>query len=168
MAGRRSQGRAAAASRPLRAGVAAVAGRTGQLPKEWVTSRGRSPGRRVRGRDAAGKGSTIKRVTGHLNPRVVRIAALPSPTELELYAVVFPAVHRAHARAGEIVLFDPSCIQPGRRRGGDGVLHSGRAPQVLASSADLRAACSSTTASCCAKYWSPSAWTSRNAGSARG
>ncbi len=35
------------------------------------------------GRDAAGKGSTIKRVTGCLNPRVARIAALPAPAERE-------------------------------------------------------------------------------------
>src|SRR6266436_1408723 len=35
------------------------------------------------GRDAAGKGSTIKRVTQYLNPRIARIAALPAPTERE-------------------------------------------------------------------------------------
>ena len=35
------------------------------------------------GRDAAGKGGTIKRVTQYLNPRVARIAALPAPTERE-------------------------------------------------------------------------------------
>jgi polyphosphate kinase 2 (PPK2 family) len=48
--------------------------------QEWV----RSTGARIvvifEGRDAAGKGSTIKRVTEYLNPRVARIVALPAPT----------------------------------------------------------------------------------------
>src|SRR6201996_3110093 len=57
----------------------------GELVKmqEWV----RSAGARIviifEGRDAAGKGSTIKRVTEYLNPRMARIAALPAPTERE-------------------------------------------------------------------------------------
>ena len=51
--------------------------------QEWM----RTSGARVvvvfEGRDAAGKGSTIKRVTQYLNPRLARIAALPTPTERE-------------------------------------------------------------------------------------
>ncbi|RPH48031.1 MAG: polyphosphate kinase 2 [Planctomycetota bacterium] len=60
------------------------------------------------GRDAAGKGGAIKRITQRLNPRVCRVAALPAPTERERtqwyfqrYVVHLPA-------AGEIVLFDRS------------------------------------------------------------
>jgi len=51
--------------------------------QEWT----RNSGARIvvifEGRDAAGKGSTIKRVTEYLNPRVARIVALPTPTERE-------------------------------------------------------------------------------------
>ncbi len=50
------------------------------------------------GRDAAGKGGTIKRITQYLNPRVARIAALPAPTERERRPVVLPALRRAPAR----------------------------------------------------------------------
>ena len=60
------------------------------------------------GRDAAGKGSTIKRVTEHLNPRVVRIAALPSPTERERTQWYFQRYIEHLPAAGEIVLFDRS------------------------------------------------------------
>jgi polyphosphate kinase 2 len=60
------------------------------------------------GRDAAGKGSTIKRVTEFLNPRVARIVALPVPTEREQTQWYFQRyVHHLPA-AGEIVLFDRS------------------------------------------------------------
>jgi polyphosphate kinase len=60
------------------------------------------------GRDAAGKGSTIKRVTEYLNPRVARIAALPAPTERERTQWYFER-YVAHLPAGgEIVLFDRS------------------------------------------------------------
>src|SRR3954449_11643808 len=60
------------------------------------------------GRDAAGKGSTIKRVAEHLNPRVVRIAALPSPTERERTQWYFQRYIEHLPAAGEIVLFDRS------------------------------------------------------------
>ena len=60
------------------------------------------------GRDAAGKGGTIKRITEYLSPRVARIAALPTPTERETRPVVLPALHRPPAGSGEIVLFDRS------------------------------------------------------------
>ena len=60
------------------------------------------------GRDAAGKGGTIKRITQRLNPRVCRVAALPVPTERERNQWYFQryAVHLP--TAGEIVLFDRS------------------------------------------------------------
>ena len=51
--------------------------------QEWVRSEGKRVVVVFEGRDAAGKGSTIKRVTQYLNPRVARIAALPVPTERE-------------------------------------------------------------------------------------
>jgi polyphosphate kinase 2 len=60
------------------------------------------------GRDAAGKGGTIKRIAEHLNPRITRIAALPKPTERERGQWYFER-YVAHLPArGEIVLFDRS------------------------------------------------------------
>jgi polyphosphate kinase len=51
--------------------------------QEWVRAEGRRLIVVFEGRDAAGKGSTIQRVTQYLNPRVARIVALPAPTERE-------------------------------------------------------------------------------------
>ncbi len=60
------------------------------------------------GRDAAGKGGVIKRITQRLNPRVCRVAALPAPTERERTQWYFQR-YAAHLPAGgEIVLFDRS------------------------------------------------------------
>src|SRR4051812_5629660 len=57
----------------------------GELVKlqEWVRMEGARLVVVFEGRDAAGKGSTIKRVSEYLNPRLARIAALPAPTERE-------------------------------------------------------------------------------------
>ncbi len=60
------------------------------------------------GRDAAGKGGTIKRITQYLNPRVARIAALPAPTERERRQWYFQRYIEHLPTAGEIVLFDRS------------------------------------------------------------
>jgi len=60
------------------------------------------------GRDAAGKGGVIKRITDPLNPRVCRVVALATPTERERGQVVFPAICSGIALGGEIVLFDRS------------------------------------------------------------
>jgi polyphosphate kinase 2 len=60
------------------------------------------------GRDSAGKGGVIKRITQRLNPRVCRVAALPAPTERERTQWYFQR-YAAHLPAGgEIVLFDRS------------------------------------------------------------
>jgi polyphosphate kinase 2 len=60
------------------------------------------------GRDGAGKGSTIKRVTEYLNPRFARITALPAPTERESGSWYFQRYVAHLPSAGEIVLFDRS------------------------------------------------------------
>ena len=76
--------------------------------QEWV----RATGARVvvvfEGRDAAGKGGTIKRITEYLSPRVARIAALPAPTERERTEWYFQRYIAHLPAAGEIVLFDRS------------------------------------------------------------
>jgi polyphosphate kinase len=60
------------------------------------------------GRDAAGKGGVIKRITQRLNPRVCRVAALPAPSERECTQWYFQRYVAHLPAAGEIVLFDRS------------------------------------------------------------
>ncbi len=60
------------------------------------------------GRDAAGKGGTIKRITEHLNPRGARVVALEKPNEKELTQWYFQRYVQHLPSAGEIVLFDRS------------------------------------------------------------
>jgi polyphosphate kinase len=60
------------------------------------------------GRDAAGKGGTIKRITECLNPRVCRVVALPSPTEREATQWYFQRYVAHLPAAGEMVIFDRS------------------------------------------------------------
>jgi polyphosphate kinase 2 len=60
------------------------------------------------GRDAAGKGGVIKRITQRLNPRVCRVAALPAPSERERSQWYFQRYAAHLPAAGEIVLFDRS------------------------------------------------------------
>lgn len=76
--------------------------------QEWVRVKGHRLVVVFEGRDAAGKGSTIKRVTAHLNPRIARIAALPAPTERESTQWYFQRFVDHLPAAGEIVLFDRS------------------------------------------------------------
>ncbi len=65
------------------------------------------------GRDAAGKGSTIKRVTEFLNPRIARIVALPAPTERERTQWYFQRYVEHLPAGGQIVLFDRSWYNRG-------------------------------------------------------
>ncbi len=76
--------------------------------QEWVRSTGARLVIIFEGRDAAGKGSTIKRVTQYLNPRVARIVALPTPTERERTEWYFQRYIAHLPAAGEIRLFDRS------------------------------------------------------------
>ncbi len=73
---------------------------------------GRATGQRVvvvfEGRDAAGKGSAIKRISEYLNPRWARIAALPAPSERQRTQWYFQRYIEHLPSAGEIVLFDRS------------------------------------------------------------
>ncbi len=60
------------------------------------------------GRDAAGKGGTIKRITEHLNPRGARVVALEKPSDVEKTQWYFQRYTKHLPSAGEIVLFDRS------------------------------------------------------------
>ncbi|QKV90587.1 polyphosphate kinase 2 [Streptomyces sp. NA02950] len=76
--------------------------------QEWVRAEGERLVVLFDGRDAAGKGGAIKRVTERLNPRVARIVALPVPTERERTQWYFQRYVEQLPAAGEIVLFDRS------------------------------------------------------------
>ncbi|MEP6642414.1 MAG: polyphosphate kinase 2 [Gaiellales bacterium] len=74
----------------------------------WVRDEGQRVVVLFEGRDAAGKGSTIKRITEPLNPRFARVAALPAPTDRETTQWYFQRYIAQLPAAGEIVLFDRS------------------------------------------------------------
>jgi polyphosphate kinase len=76
--------------------------------QEWVRTEGARLVVVFEGRDAAGKGGAIKRVTQFLNPRIARITALPAPTERETTQWYFQRYVDHLPAAGEIVLFDRS------------------------------------------------------------
>lgn len=76
--------------------------------QEWVRTEGARVVVLFEGRDAAGKGSTIKRVTQYLNPRVASIVALPTPTEREKTEWYFQRYVPHLPAGGEIKLFDRS------------------------------------------------------------
>ncbi len=76
--------------------------------QRWVEETGQKIVLIFEGRDAAGKGGTIKRFMEHLNPRTARVVALPKPTEREQSQWYFQRYIRHLPAAGEIVLFDRS------------------------------------------------------------
>ena len=76
--------------------------------QEWVRLRGLKVAVIFEGRDAAGKGGVIKRITESLNPRVCRIVALGTPTEKERGQWYFQRYVPHLPGAGEIALFDRS------------------------------------------------------------
>jgi polyphosphate kinase 2 len=76
--------------------------------QEWVVHTGHKMVILFEGRDAAGKGGVIKRITQRLNPRVCRVAALPAPTDRERTQWYFQRYIAHLPAAGEMVLFDRS------------------------------------------------------------
>jgi polyphosphate kinase 2 len=82
----------------------------GELVKlqSWVVKTGHKVVILFEGRDAAGKGGVIKRITQRLNPRVCRVTALPAPNDRERTQWYFQRYVSHLPAAGEIVLFDRS------------------------------------------------------------
>ena len=76
--------------------------------QEWIKARGLKVVVLFEGRDAAGKGGSIKRITESLNPRVCRVVALPAPTEREKTQWYFQRYIEHLPAAGEMVLLDRS------------------------------------------------------------
>lgn len=82
----------------------------GELVKlqRWVQKTQRRVAIIFEGRDAAGKGGTIRRFVEHLNPRAMRIVALPKPSEAEVGQWYFQRYSKQLPNEGEIVFFDRS------------------------------------------------------------
>lgn len=82
----------------------------GELVKlqDWVVASGHKVVILFEGRDAAGKGGVIKRITQRLNPRICRVAALPAPNDRERTQWYFQRYVSHLPAAGEMVLFDRS------------------------------------------------------------
>jgi len=76
--------------------------------QEWIKHTGLKVVAIFEGRDAAGKGGVIKRITQHLNPRICRVVALPAPTEREKTQWYFQRYVAHLPAAGEMVLLDRS------------------------------------------------------------
>jgi polyphosphate kinase len=76
--------------------------------QNWVKDKGKRVVILFEGRDAAGKGGTIKRFTEHLNPRGAKVVALEKPSERELGEWYFQRYVEHLPSSGEIVLFDRS------------------------------------------------------------
>ncbi|MEM7056683.1 MAG: polyphosphate kinase 2 [Pseudomonadota bacterium] len=81
--------------------------------QEWVKATGEKIAIIFEGRDAAGKGGTIKRITEPLNPRICHVVALPAPTEREKTQWYFQRYAAHLPAAGEIVIFDRSWYNRG-------------------------------------------------------
>lgn len=76
--------------------------------QKWVTSKGLRAIILFEGRDAAGKGGTIKALTEKVSPRVFRTIALPAPTDREKGQMFIQRYMQHFPTAGEIVIFDRS------------------------------------------------------------
>lgn len=76
--------------------------------QQWVVANNKRVAVIFEGRDTAGKGGTIRRFTEHLNPRSIRVAALPKPTETEAGQWYFQRYIQQLPNKGEMVFFDRS------------------------------------------------------------
>ncbi len=76
--------------------------------QEWVKYTGHRVAVVFEGRDAAGKGGTIKRITEAMNPRICQVVALPAPTERQKSQWYFQRYVAHLPAAGEIIIFDRS------------------------------------------------------------
>src|SRR6201986_2768398 len=76
--------------------------------QQWVKSRGLRVIVLFEGRDAAGKGGTIKAITEKVSPRVFRVVALPAPSDREKSQLFLQRYMQHFPAAGEVVIFDRS------------------------------------------------------------
>ena len=77
--------------------------------QDWIAHTKRKVVILFEGRDAAGKGGVIKRITQRISPRVCRVVALPAPSDREMTQWYFQRYVAHLPAAGEMVLFDAPC-----------------------------------------------------------
>ena len=99
---------------------------------EWIRHEGLKVVILFEGRDAAGKGGAIKRITQTLNPRICRVVALGTPTEREKTQWYFQRYVAHLPAAGRDGSVRPQLVQPRRRRTRDGLLQRERVRRVPA------------------------------------
>ena len=95
--------------------------------QEWVKATGHRCIVVFEGRDAAGKGGTIKAITARVSPRVFRVVALPAPSDREKSQMLIQRYFEHFPAAGEIVIFDRSWYN---RAGVDAVMGFAKEKQV--------------------------------------
>jgi polyphosphate kinase 2 len=95
--------------------------------QEWVKAAGAKVCVVFEGRDTAGKGGTIKRITERVSPRVFRVVALPTPTEREKTQMYMQRYVGHFPAAGEVVIFDRSWYN---RAGVERVMGFTKPPEV--------------------------------------
>ncbi len=78
------------------------------LAQDWIIKNNKKLVVLFEGRDAAGKGGAIRRITAHINPRFIRIVALPKPTDEEQGQWYFQRYINNLPKPGEMVFFDRS------------------------------------------------------------
>jgi hypothetical protein len=98
--------------------------------QSWLKDSGQRVVVLFEGRDAAGKGGTIKRFTEHLNPRGARVVALEKPSERERTQWYFQTIFQSASRRRGDRAIRPVLVQPRRRRTRHGFLHPQRVPGV--------------------------------------
>ena len=115
--------------------------------QEWVKHEGLRVIIVFEGRDAAGKGGTIRAITERVSPRVFRVVALPAPSDREKSQMYMQRYMQHFPAAGEIVIFDRSWYNRAGRRICHGLLQRGAASPLPRSCARRSRSTSSTAAS---------------------
>ena len=121
--------------------------------QEWVKAKGLRVIVVFEGRDAAGKGGTIKAITERVSPRVFRVVALPAPSDREKSQMYLQRYMQHFPGGGRDRHLRPQLVQPRRRRARDGLLHRRAVRAVPRSCARCSSSTSSTAASSLIKFW---------------
>src|SRR3954454_6905087 len=107
--------------------------------QEWVRQEGQRVMVLFEGRDAAGKGGTIKRISEYLNPRWCRLGGAPGSHGQATQRVVLPTLCRAAAGRRRDSPVRSQLVQPRRCGAGDGFLHGSRRGTLLPAVPRVRA-----------------------------
>ena len=119
----------------------------------WVKQQGLKVVLIFEGRDAAGKGGTIKRITEPLNPRGATVVALPAPSDREQTQWYFQRYVAHLPAAGEIVILDRSWYNRGGVERVLGLLHATRSTASGCAPAPSSSGCSCARGIILLKYW---------------